>query len=284
MKSFLFLTLDDHGIPIRDNYFTIEDVPDAPVLTPTLKKLKMKSFLFLTLDDHGIPIRDNYFTIEDIPDDVLRLRPLTGDRDIPDDGLRLRPLTGDRDIPDDVLRNSLPIELNFYIFNEFLNIESNASHNILKNGNIRHIRNALYNHCVIDHCIRRKSDMHSNNHWKSLKTSIKWGRIYEYTRKKIRKLCNKNPNLSNIFVEIVRNSKIRSDNVNKIRIGTIITVHTAEGLIRYYFVDAMKKGAVLGVHIEIIHNLEIKNSDGITVSTSDNVILLSNTQCWLENK
>lgn len=166
----------------------------------------------------------------------------------------------------------LPKSIILYIFGEFL-IVKNIDYIFL--GNIRHIKNALFNQCVIDAFVKK-------NHAAFKRDNIKWGKVYKYPRKYIYKLLQDNQHLSRIFCTIFANSKERSQSISEIRIGTIISVYTVEGLLVNYIVDKIGKKSVLCVISNIITSIHVKNGDGEILSNESNIISMSYTQRWVD--
>lgn len=168
----------------------------------------------------------------------------------------------DSDIVFGLLR--LPHSIIIYIFDDFLKVK-NIHYTFF--GNLKHIKNGLYNECIIE----TFNDRH-----------IKWGNIYNHKRKQIYKLLTTNQHLNKTFCEIFKHSKIRSENISKIKLGTIISIYTINGETGHYIVDAMNKKSILGIKIEKVYKVEVTNRDGCIVSNESNVIHLLYAQRWLD--
>jgi hypothetical protein len=167
---------------------------------------------------------------------------------------------------------SLPMCLIKIIFDDFLMIKN--IHYILY-GNLMHMKNALYNECVIERS--KKSIRRGLN-----KKPIKWGKIYKYERKDIYKLLDMQPHLSKKFLSIFKDFKVRADNVSKIVYGTILTIQTVRGVIETYFVDGLTSKSVLGIKLLVIDKIEVRDKNGIIISNNKNVVTLLNSQRWLD--
>ena len=154
----------------------------------------------------------------------------------------------------------LPKTIILSIFNDYLMIKNI---DLIFKGNLKHIKNALYNQSIIN-------------------SNIEWGRIYRYHRKDIYKLVQKHQFLNRVFYEMFKKYKERAKEMSEIVVGTIIEIKSFEGLSGNYIVDKITAKSVLGIEIEIKKNVEVKDNNGKVVSNLNNVVELSNKQRWLD--